>query len=136
MFYLTGTATDEVAAADARTSNAPNEQDLQSTIAPQLTTTGADPANQPEIPQDEADPITDLPFIEDWPSNDTISHLVDYDPMIVEEGLMIIENLRTIVTSFIYQSGISGPIYSKLTSNLKFRRMQPWIGRLLNPLVH
>lgn len=52
-----GTTTDDTAAGQARTSTAPNQQDLQATIAPQLTTTGADAATQQEIPEgDEATP--------------------------------------------------------------------------------
>lgn len=128
-----GTTFDEQATSDARTGNAPNQQDLQSAIAPQLTTTGADPRAQPEIPQSEGESTISLPFLDNWPANDEISVLVDHDPMLTNEVTETLEYFRRIVTSFIYLSESTSP---KLTilKNLKLqKRNQQWIGLLLNP---
>lgn len=127
-----GTTSNEQAAADSRTSNAPNQEDLQSSIAPQLTTSGADPQNQPEIPAAEAEPCSQLPFIEDWPMNDEISDLVDHDPNLSSLVTSELEAFRRAATSFIYQSGVTSPVYQGLR-NSKFMRNQSWIGRLINP---
>lgn len=132
--YLTGgTTSNEQAASDARTSTAPTSQDLQSTIAPQLTTTGSDPTSQPEIPANEAEPAQNLPFIEDWPMNDEISHLVDHDPAVLTETSDLLRALRVIVGRFIYQSGISSPIYEGLKNSKLSQRNTQWIGLLMNP---
>lgn len=125
--------TDDVAAAQARVSSAPNHQDLQATIAPQFTTTGVDPLQQPEIPAiQENQPVQQLPFIEDWPMNDEISELVDHDPMQVEEIQHDLEIFRAIVTSFILTSGIGNEKLKKYKTNLKFQSTSTWCGHFLN----
>lgn len=122
-------------ASDARTANAPNNQDLQSAIAPQLTTTGADPSTQPEIPQNEEEPASDLPFIEDWPTNDEISNLVDHDPMVIEETSEILDELRNIAHLFIIQSAQGSQAYTVAKSCKFLKRNSGWIGNFLNPLT-
>ncbi|KAF8789384.1 Initiator protein NS1 like protein [Argiope bruennichi] len=88
-----GTTKDETAATEARTSTAPTHQDLQSTIAPQLTTSGTNPELQPEIPIEvEESPQQSLEFIHQT-ATDLSSLLGPDDPEINDLLMQDIEEL-------------------------------------------
>lgn len=131
-----GTTENEPAAANARTSQAPTHQDLQSTIAPQLTTTGDNPELQAEIPQeDEAQPHhdvlmlpLDLDTLADLLTDESQSEL-EYEK-VLREITTYLELARNISTSLIVAEDDclkfkSYPKAKLLTPN------QDWIGRLI-----
>ncbi|GFU19422.1 hypothetical protein NPIL_31691 [Nephila pilipes] len=125
--------TDETAAAEARTSNAPNQQDLQSTIAPQLTTAGSDPPNQPEIASaSESSPQRSLPFI----PMDITEAVSNLDQLDREQQWMLIDDLTeltNIARSFvIIPSENTARLYSKY-KKVKFLINQEWIGHFIQP---
>lgn len=130
-----GTTTDEPAAANARTSTAPTVQDLQSTIAPQLTTTGSDPANQPEIPEtDEATPHKQVKLVDNPPFNwdDLDIPEIELPTLEAWEGLMdCLADATTIATSFIVLVDDSSHLKKYQTS--AFIPNQNWIGHLIQP---
>lgn len=124
---------DEVAATGARTATAPNAQDLQSSIAPQLTTAGSDPETQPEISAEELRPCQNLPFIQNWPLGDPISELVDHDPAVANLIHIDLERFRKIVNAFILTQDQSWASLESYKTKLKFKQNTKWIGHLLVP---
>nr|QID88579.1 NS1 [Chapparvovirus sp.] len=133
--YLSGgTTTDEPAAAEVREQQAPSHQDLQATIAPQLTTTGAEAELQPEVPQDdEAVPHYDVMLIDDVPQEIADANLTDEEWMEIDKYLEDLEELfrvsRHISTKFIVLQEYTLPL--KKYPKLKLNRSTTWIGHLI-----
>lgn len=127
------TTNDDVAAADARASNAPNSDDLQGTIAPQLTTSGTDAEVQPEIAQgEEQTPRRDLPFVADLENDIEIVDLdVSEDEAIeIDEILDIADKISK---SFVIEFAAAERL-KKYCKQLSFTYNQNWIGKFYNPI--
>lgn len=137
-----GSTVDEVSAAAARASNAPNAQDLQSTIAPQLTTSSTEAELQPEIAQDdEASPKQDLPFIQQTVQEvvETIN-LEELSDFSEEEQMQIVEEIQNtlnccdrIASSFVILEEDTQCL-KKYFGKLNFLQNQNWIGRFVDPV--
>lgn len=132
-FITGGTTTDDIAAGAARTSSAPNVQDLQSTISPQLTTTGTEVDTQPEIPLDwEQCPHTSVKFMpESLP--ELVSSLGSEDEDFNQILMDDLEALQACVRKFVI---LPSPDLDRLCSIYKktnFKTNQKWIGYFLNP---
>lgn len=128
-----GTTTNEPAAAQSREGTAPSHQDLQSTIAPQLTTTGVEAQTQPEIPEgDEATVHYDVMLVDDpfvHPQDLEIPESF-FDPMEVEEIITeVYIQAKNIATKFIVLQEDCMPL--KKYPKLKLTQPTSWIGSLI-----
>lgn len=123
----------EQLASDSRTSQAPTAQDLQSTIAPQLTSAGTNPENQPEIAQgDEASGKSNLPFIESWPEIDLRFDSEDSYQSVTDVIFEDLQLLRKLSISFVITS-VEEYQHLKKYGKLNFLRNTDWIGQFLVP---
>lgn len=128
------TTTDETAAGAARTSTAPNQQDLQSTIAPQLTTASVNPEDQAEIPmQDEESPHIQQPYIDEDLTEEYILDVVMQDLDAANTIRSILDISTALSTSFIPTLITDTGVIKKYCSGLKLLQNENWIGHLINP---